>query len=128
MEDTTLLHRQIHPTFISGPIVSAQVFEITSQVFKPTPKDDFKLSVYNGEKFSAEDAYNHYCDKFESAGTVSVTVSECKSEDLESKEDNDPFDGHCYIDYNGLSAKEIKKKAQKLKAIATKRGLTYIPE
>ncbi|AYO58117.1 hypothetical protein CO230_08280 [Chryseobacterium sp. 6424] len=128
MKEETLLHRQIHPTFILGKIISAQVFEISSQVFTPTPKDDFKLSVYNGEKFTPKESYEHYTKELVSAGTASVTIRECKSQVLNVTEDNDPFDGHSYIDYTGLSNGEIKAKAKKLKAIAITRGLTYIPE
>lgn len=127
MEDSTLLHRQIHPTFIQGKIISAQVFDVSSQVFRPTPKDDFKLSVYNGEKFTPKESYEHYTENLDAAGTVSVTVNECKSQELSAAEDNNPFDGHSYIDYTGLSNGQIKAKAQKLRNYAVQRGLTYIP-
>ncbi|OQC41352.1 MAG: hypothetical protein BWX66_00754 [Deltaproteobacteria bacterium ADurb.Bin058] len=38
----TLLLRQIHPDFIQNQRVS-------SQAFRPTPKDERKLSVYDGD-------------------------------------------------------------------------------
>lgn len=128
MENPTLLHRQIHPSFIIGKQISSQVFEISSQVFTPTEKDGEKLSVYNGDKFSAQESYEHFSENFDSAGTVSVSVEECNNEALKSLENNDPFDGHCYIDFTELSKNQIKKKAQRLKAHAMKRGITFLPE
>ncbi|MCP2038342.1 hypothetical protein [Chryseobacterium sp. HSC-36S06] len=128
MEDSTLLHRQIHPSFIVGKQISTQVFEISSQVFLPTPKDEGKLSVYNDDKFTAQESFEHFTKNFDSAGTVSVSVEECSNEDLKSVENNDPFDGHCYIDFGELPKNQIKKKAQRLKAHAMKRGITFLPE
>jgi len=39
MTENTLLLRQVHPSFV-------QDGKITSQVFRPTPKDENKLSMY----------------------------------------------------------------------------------
>lgn len=99
MDKSTLLHRQVNPNFVINQTVSSQVFEINiaSSVFNPTPKDENKLSVYNGEKFSAEDSFGHFTLEYKSAGVVSVTVDECNSINLEAIEDNFPFDGHSYI-------------------------------
>ena len=41
----------VHPAWMVGEVISPQVF--TSQTFKPTPKDQVLLSVYNGEVFEA---------------------------------------------------------------------------
>lgn len=60
MNQDTLLLRQIHPSFVQASNVSAQVFSVTSQAFKPTPKDEYMLSVYNGDKFQPDVAYEHY--------------------------------------------------------------------
>ena len=43
MTPDTLLLRQIHPGFIQGG-------RVTSQAFRPTPKDEFLLSVDNGDR------------------------------------------------------------------------------
>lgn len=52
----------------------------------------------------------------ESFGVLSVSKQECNNEGLDAVEDNDPFDGHSYIDYSGCSSKgEVKRKAKKLK-------------
>lgn len=96
-------------------MISSQVFSITSQVFKPTPKDENKLSVYNEEKFSPQESFEHFTisDSNHSVGVVAVTVDECELESLQVYEDNDPFDGHSVIDYTGHSSNIIEKKAKK---------------
>jgi hypothetical protein len=67
MQNSTLLHRQVHPAWVQDNQLSAQVFEteianiqtgITSQVFSPTPKDDNQLSVYNGENLLPKKLFN----------------------------------------------------------------------
>ena len=127
MTDDTLLHRQVHPHFIVNDKISSQVFSVSiaSTVFKPTLKDEGKLSVYNGDKYTAEQSYEHY--EYLSAGVVSVSKKECTSEELECTEDNNPFDGHSYINFEGLSNNQIEKKAKKLKSLAVKRGWQYGP-
>ncbi|MFZ4798835.1 MAG: hypothetical protein ACOYMA_15145 [Bacteroidia bacterium] len=127
MEKTTLIHRQVNPTFIQADNVSIQAFSVTSQTFKPTPKDQFKLSVYNSEKYTAEESFNHFSKSYASAGVLSLSVSECQTESLNVHEDNMPFDGHTYIDFNGLSGSSIEKKAKKLKRYAIERGWQFGP-
>jgi hypothetical protein len=123
-QDTKLL-RQVHPSFVQGNTISFQVF--SSQVFKPTPKDENKLSVYNGELYTPIEAFSHYSDSgYKSIGIVAVTIEECNDEELNVYEDNIPFEGHCSIDYTGFSNCMISKKAQKLKYYASKRGWLHI--
>lgn len=125
MTEDTLLLRQVHPSFVQGDSISSQVF--SSQTFKPTPKDEGLLSVYNGEKFNPDDAFIHYTTNknLESAGVVAVSNNECSEESLPVREDNDPFEGHCSIDYRDLTNNQVGKKAQRLKAKAAKRGWLY---
>ncbi len=127
MEKQTLLHRQVHPSFVQADKISLQVFIITSQVFKPTPKDDSKLSVYNSEKFTAKESFSHFISepKNNSIGVVSVNVEECSLESLPVIEDNIPFDGHCHIDFKNLTSNQVEKKAKKLKLAAMNRGWQY---
>lgn len=106
MHQNTLLLRQVHPSFVQADKISSQVFNITSQVFGPTPKDENKLSVYNGEKYTPQESHAHYTNNdnnYESYGVVAVTFQECKNEALNCEEDNVPFDGHSYIDFETLS-------------------------
>lgn len=123
MEKETLLHRQVHPLFVQANQISIQTFSVTSQVFKPTPKDEKKLSVYNGDKFNPEDAFSHYSNQgHSSVGILSVSVGECSTEGLTASEDNNPFDGHAHIDFNGLGNNTIEKKAKILRNHALARG------
>jgi hypothetical protein len=131
MHQNTLLLRQVHPSFVQADKISSQVFNITSQVFRPTPKDENKLSVYNGERFTPEVSYTHFKkidENNKSYGVVAVTVQECGSENLSCEEDNDPFDGHSIIDFTSLNNGQIEKKAKKLKAFAITRGWLYRPK
>ncbi len=125
LESDTLLLRQVHPSFVQGDSFSSQVF--SSQTFRPTPKDEFKLSVYNGKKFSASTAFAHFTQEYTSAGVAGVLVEECNQEGLATEEDNYPFDGHCFIDFQGLTSNAVGKKAKKLKALALKRGWLHRP-
>jgi hypothetical protein len=64
MVNEYLLHRQIHPSFVIDGVVSNQAFienavAVSSGAFIPTVKDNNKLSVYNGEKFTAKDSFDH---------------------------------------------------------------------
>lgn len=125
MDSNIQLFRQVHPSFVQGDSVSSQVF--SSQTFRPTPKDENKLSVYSETLFTAKESFDHYSDLgYTSAGVVSVFKSECDLEELPVNEDNEPFEGHCSIDYNGLDASTIKKKAKKLKNYASKRGWLFL--
>src|SRR5690554_7803013 len=125
MDSNNKLFRQVHPSFVQGDSVSSQVF--SSQTFRPTPKDDNKLSVYNESVFTAKESYEHFQNQgYISAGVVGVSKKECDSESLPVHEDNEPFEGHCSIDYSGLETGAIKKKAKKLKNYASKRGRIFI--
>lgn len=131
MKEETLLHRQIHPTWVQNETISSQAFlaenNIASLAFIPSEKDDKKLSVYNGEKFSAKESYIHFIADYKSTGVLSVTISEINSiGNLNVEEDNNPFDGHSVIDYNSVeNSTQIKKKAKKIKNLAVQRGWTH---
>jgi hypothetical protein len=63
MNAQTLLLRQIHPSFV-------QQGRVTSQAFRPTPKDESKLSMYDGDQITPEASWRHYTVtlRFESIG------------------------------------------------------------
>ena len=135
MAGKLFLHRQIHPSFVVNDIVSNQAFienklVVSSGAFNPTEKDGDKLSMYNGEKFSAKDSYDDYTKKFNSYGVLSVTTEEVISiSPLTSTNDDYPFDGHSYIDFSTITSKNQKtKKAGQLRDIAVNRNWTYKPE
>jgi len=125
MDNNTLLLRQVHPSWVVGNVISQQVF--SSQTFKPTPKDAGLLSVYNGCNFDANSAYDHYTNEqnLQSAGVVAVTCEECNGVPIPVIEDNEPFEGHCCLDYQSLSGNAVKKAAAVLKCFAQNRGWLY---
>lgn len=121
MNPETLLYRQINPNWIQGG-------RLTSQVFSPTPKDDKKISVYDGNQIDAEGSYLHYTSelKLKSDGVCAVTCEECSNEDLPSYVDGDPFPEHAVIDFSSIeSNSSIKKKAKRLTSKAAGRGILH---
>jgi hypothetical protein len=124
MDKDTLLLRQVHPSWMQGESISQQVF--SSQTFKPTPKDDGLLSMYNGNVFEPYAAYEHFtAQHLPSVGVVAVIPKECETIPVPVLEDNKPFEGHCSLDYRELSSNGIKKAASTLKAFAQQRGWLY---
>lgn len=125
MDKNTLLLRQVHPSWVVGDFISQQVF--SSQTFRPTTKDKGMLSVYNGTHFDANSAYDHYTyeQNLQSAGVVAVSCEECNSVPVPVIEDNEPFVGHCCIDYRNLSGNSVKKASSILKNFAQNRGWLY---
>jgi hypothetical protein len=123
VNDATLLLRQVNPSWI-------QQGRVTSQAFKPTPKDDFKLSVYDGDLTSPPDSWKHFTEKlgFRSVGTLAITVAECSSQELPARPDPEPFPEHAVVDFTGLETNQIEKKSKKLNALAAHRGWLYQPE
>ena len=78
MTESTLLLRQIHPNFI-------KLGRPTSAAFRPTPKDEHKLSVYDGDMITASAAFIHYRGrKLDSVGVLGVTVEECTRQELQA--------------------------------------------
>ena len=120
MTGTTLLLRQVHPSFV-------QAGRVTSQAFRPTPKDEFLLSVYDGDKIAPEKSLTHYTSQEErrSVGVLAVTVDECAVEQLPTRPDPEPFPEHVVVDFVGLADKQIETKGKKLRAKAVDRGWLY---
>ncbi len=120
MNNNTVLLRQIHPGFV-------QQGRVTSQAFRPTPKDERKLSMYDGDQISAERSFQHYTNTPSclSAGVLGVTVAECQELDLPTMPDPEPFIEHVLIDYSAFDKKVVEKKAKLLKAKAETRGWLF---
>jgi len=120
MNGQTPLLRQIHPSFV-------QRGRITSQAFRPTPKDDKRLSVYDGDRIGAQAAYDHYVGAlgYASAGVMAVNVPECTELDLPVYSNPEPFQEHCVIDFSAFEKRRIEAKAKLLKARAEKRSWLY---
>jgi len=121
-----LLHRNIHPSWMDDGRPS-------SLAFSPSPKDEGKLSV-DREKIDTPEAsfLRHTVEKkLKSEAVFSVSVSEFEDQDVDCFEDpvfrNGEIENlaHCFADYSGLSKKQVKLKARRIRDAATKRGKTY---
>lgn len=117
MNDLTILLRQVHPSFVQGG-------RVTSQAFRPTPKDDKKLSVYHGDMISPADSWGHFVAQpgCKSAGVMGATKHECTDQKLPVVADGEPFPEHASIDFTEYEESDIKKKAKVLARDAQVRG------
>ncbi len=115
-----LLLRQVNPGWIREG-------RITSQAFKPTAKDQKKLSVYDGDRMTAQQAYRHYTQQLRltSVGVMALTVAECWQQELPVTCDPEPFQEHVVIDFRDCSNADIKTKAKYLTRAAVLRGWQY---
>lgn len=123
MTSTTLLFRQVNPSWV-------QQGRITSQTFTPTPKDQGRLSVYDGGQIDAKMSWEHYtCTLgFQSAGVVAITVDECTNQGLQAIPDTMHYPEHVIIDFTGITGNQRRKIAQYLTAAAKTRGWKYQAE
>ncbi len=122
MNNQTLLLRQVHPHFFPDG-------EISSQAFFPFPKDDGKLSVYDGDQIGAEASHRHYTVDLglESVGVWAVSGAEAVSVSLMYLPD--PIVGnpaHSVIDFGAFTDKDCRKLAKRLKKFAVDRGSQYL--
>ena len=121
MKDHTQLLRQVHPDFIQDGRVS-------SQAFKPTPKDEKQLSVYDGDQISAVDSYQHYTETLNlpSDGVLAVTVEECTNLELPAEpKPLENFPEHATIDFSRQGTASIEKKSKLLRAKAMQRDWLF---
>jgi hypothetical protein len=117
MNDATTVYRQIHPSFVQAGFP-------TSQAFRPTPKDESKLSVYDGDLIAPENAFQHYVNQLclASDGVMGLTVAECTTVSLAVCSDPEPFPEHALIDFSGLPDKDCRTKSKILRMKAVQRG------
>ena len=119
-----LLWRQIHPTFI-------QDGRVTSMAFRPTPKDQGRLSfVQEARGISAEEAYDYHTETlgFASSGVWAVTVGEVIEEaEYPVFDDSHLADlpGHAYADATAASRSEQKRRGTLLAELAVSRGCQF---
>ncbi len=120
MNDETLLLRQVHPSWI-------QAGRPSSQVFRPTPKDEDRLSAYHGDLISAQDAWQHYTAQLglPSAGVLAANVAECQAQHVEVVPDGQPFPEHVSIVFSGLTNSQREKVSKLLRNFAEARGWQF---
>lgn len=124
MQTTTLLLRQVHPKFVQN----GQILDLA---FRPFPKDEGLLSVYDGDMITAEDSFKHYTGSLnrKSSGVWAVTVSEAQDCALQVRPDVEGFfPEHAVIDFTGHLEKEQKAKSKILASKAAARGFLFKPE
>jgi hypothetical protein len=120
MTGETLLLRQIHPNFVQNG-------RVTSQAFRPSPKDESQLSVDNGDMVTPEASWNRFSAQPEnsSAGVMAISHSECSNCHVDVIEDGVPYPEHCYLDYSPFGRKESDRKGKKLAVAAHSRGWLF---
>jgi hypothetical protein len=125
-DENEILLRQVHPAWI-------QKGRITSQAFRPTPKDQNKLSVNRTSKTTPQEAYKLYTEerKLSSSGVWGVSVGEVREIadlDIQSNPLKAPVkdQSHCLIDFSKVSSKSrITSISSKLSDKARFRGCLF---
>jgi len=120
MKEETLLLRQIHPQFV-------QSGRVTSQAFRPTPKDESQLSADNGDMITPEAAWKRFSAEPESSssGVMAISNAECSQCGMKIIEDGIPYLEHCYLDFTPYGRKESDRLGKKLSTLAHSRGWLY---
>lgn len=121
MRQQTLLLRQVHPSWIREG-------RVTSQAFKPTPKDAHRLSVSDGDQVSPQVSWEQHTKRgLASQGVLAVTVSECETSGLEVSSDPLPDQpDHAIINFGTMvSNNQIEKVSKRLVSLAANRGWLY---
>jgi len=120
MNSETLLLRQINLNFIQNGRVS-------SQAFHPTPKDENKLSVYDGDQITPEASWQHFTSdsRCHSVGVMAVSYEQCVEQSVPVCLDGIPFPEHAYLDFSNMGKGEIKRKAKILSSKAQERNWLY---
>ena len=121
MKPETILLRQAHPNFVVEG-------KLTSQAFYPFPKDDKKLSVYDGDQITPADSFQHFTQILgnQSICVWGVTCAEATTQGLASC--SNPLAGnpaHALIDFTTHDEKAIRKLSKRLKILAVARGCLH---
>lgn len=123
MQPTTLLLRQVHPQWLKDG-------EVLSIAFRPFPKDDGLLSVYDGDLIAPENSVSHFTGTlgYQSSGVWAVTVREAETCALPARAETEGyFLEHAVIDFTAHAAKEQKAKSKILATKAEERGCLFKP-
>jgi hypothetical protein len=123
MNAQTPLLRQIHPSFLKGN-------QASTQAFRPTPKDNDRLSFDDGNQISAQAAWSRYTNErgLQSVGILAVTVQDCEGENLEVDPDGIPDPEHISVNFAGKTNGQRKTISKHLRDFAMARGWQVGPE
>lgn len=120
-DDEGVLYRQAHPELVDDGVPS-------SSVFRPTPKDEGKLSVDRSTLTSPKEAFELFLQKgYRSIAVFGVSVEEFKSERIrciaDPIVDSHPKNpAHALADYSQFGQNQRTKIAKRLKKLAVARG------
>ena len=101
-----------------------------SPAFTPTPKDGGRLSADDGSRITAEAAWRRHTivRNLSSVGVLSVTIGECRAEELPVDTDPGPdAPEHVVIDFSALTRGQRVTVARRLTTKAAERGWQYGP-
>ena len=119
MTDDTTLHRQVNTSWIQNGRPS-------SQTFRPTPKDQFLLSLYDGDRIDAEASWKHFISAGNnSVGVLSLLVREFVAEELTCHSSPEVFAEHAHADYTGFTEGQMRGIGKRLLVVALNRGWQY---
>lgn len=128
-DEADLVWRSVHPAwFVNG--------RLSSQAFRPTPKDQLMLSGASSRSVTAEEHFTEYTEDFglESCGVWAISVGEAAAEGLPCWADEGtpqaPLPcprGHVSIDFRGKTGAELRRVGQRLRTFAEVRGRIHPP-
>ena len=119
-----LLWRNVHPIWIDDG-------QLTSQAFRPTPKDDKRLSTARQQKIAPDEHFREYTEvlSLTSSGVWAISVGEAHQEslrciyDAESNAVPDPCPtGHTSVDFSDHGNGRIRRIGSALRDAAEARG------
>lgn len=119
-DERDLLLRQVHSSFVKDN-------QITSQAFRPTPKDKHLLSFDDGNRINAERAWQRHNNlpNCTSIGVAALHITECEEQDLDIIYDGKPYPEHVSLSFQNHNPKAQRRIAKKLRDKAVKRGWLF---
>jgi hypothetical protein len=120
LNNETLLLRQVSPGWL-------QKGRVTSQLFRPTPKDKGMISVYDGDQITPEAAWTHFTNVLglQSEGVLAVTLQECRDHEIPAIPSPKEFQEHVLLDFRAFSRNQTQNLAKRLTQYANARGWQY---
>jgi hypothetical protein len=121
-----IMFRQVHP-------ILCQAGTVASSAFMPTEDDQGQMSVDRGSLTTPKASFDLYRENGrQSAAVYGVSVGEfttesilCYPDPLPATEKLKANPAHAYADYNRIGTNQRKKKAQRLRTAALRRGLLH---
>lgn len=116
----------------AAPAHLVQDGTVSYLVFRPTSRDDRKLSVFRETVVTAKEAYDNHVDAGRaSLGTLGVRVGQVRDTDLRAIDDSTTSDdlpaGHAFIDFRPLTKRQTNTAAERLLRQATANGWAFKP-